>query len=340
MSFSVRSDRLEYNGRSLDALFSQRRNLISPSFHRMIRDILKFNRQASRLADSAPDDRPLRDFLAEHNYGAEFVDQYLVPMAAAIWSAEPGQVLDMPTAFLVRFFDHHGLLQLRDRPQWRVISGGSREYVRKLVDGHRDRIRLNAAVRSVHRHAAGVEVKSSGSEAEFFDAVFLACHSDQALALLTEPTVTEESVLGAIGYQPNEAILHSDERMLPGRRKAWAAWNYHLSAAASRQVAVTYNMNILQGLHARNQYCVTLNGDAEIRTDRIIKRIRYEHPMYTREAIAAQARHREVNRDRLFFCGAYWQNGFHEDGVVSALQAVKHFEEWQQDAELRLRRAS
>ena len=339
MSFSVRSDRLEYNGSSLDALFAQRRNLFSPRFYGMIRDILRFNRQASGSARTESDNRPLREFLAENNFGASFVDNYLVPMAAAIWSAEPTRVLDMPTSFLVRFFDNHGLLQLRDRPQWRVISGGSREYVRKLVDGHRDRIRLNTPVRSVRRVPMGVEVLAAGREPEIFDSVFLACHSDQALRLLSEPTPAEEQVLGAIRYQENEAVLHSDERLMPRHRKAWAAWNYHIPTDPDRHVAVTYNMNILQGLQARNQYCVTLNSDAEIRTDRIIKRFRYEHPMYSREAVAAQARQPDINCDRLFFCGAYWRNGFHEDGVVSALSAIQHFEEWQQNEELHLRRA-
>jgi len=340
MSFSVRSDRLEYNGRSLDALFAQRRNLISPPFYRMVRDILKFNLEATRTTEAAEDDRPLRDYLAENNYGQEFVDQYLVPMAAAIWSAEPSRVLDMPAGFLVRFFTNHGLLQLRDRPQWRVISGGSREYVRKLIAGHRDRIRLNTPVRSVGRVPDGVEVHASGTGPEIFDAVIFACHSDQALSMLRRPTAAEEETLGAIRYQANEAILHTDERVMPKRVKAWGAWNYHIPADPDRHVAVTYNMNILQGLQAQNQYCVTLNNDAEIRTDRIIKRLRYEHPMYTREAVAAQARQKEINQDRFFFCGAYWRNGFHEDGVVSALNAVEHFEEWQQNAELHLRRAS
>ena len=340
MSFSVRSDRIEYNGRSLDALFAQRRNLISPPFYRMVRDILKFNLAATNSTEAEVDERPLREYLADNNYGREFVDQYLVPMAAAIWSAEPSRVLDMPAGFLVRFFANHGLLQLRDRPQWRVISGGSREYVRKLVDGHRDRIRLNTPVRSVSRVQNGVEVQTASTCPEIFDAIFFACHSDQALSMLSQPTVVEQETLGAIKYQSNEAILHSDERLMPKRAKAWAAWNYHIPADPDRHVAVTYNMNMLQGLRTRNQYCVTLNNDAEIRTDRIIKRLQYEHPMYTREAVAAQARHEEINRDRLFYCGAYWRNGFHEDGVVSALDAVEHFEEWQRNAELHLRRAS
>jgi len=340
MSFSVRSDNLEYNGRSLDALFAQRSNLVRPRFYRMLRDIIKFNLEAGRAANGAPNDRSMREFLAENRYGAEFIDQYLVPMAAAIWSAEPTRVLDMPADFLVRFFDNHGLLQLRDRPQWRVVSGGSREYVKKLVAGHRDCIRLNTAVRSVRRVSMGVEVLASGYEPQIYDAVFFACHSDQALNMLSAPTTVEEEVLGAIRYQANEAILHSDERVMPSRKKTWAAWNYHVPKDPDRHVAVTYNMNILQGLRARNQYCVTLNDASEIRADRIIKRLRYEHPMYTREAVAAQARQGEVNQDRFFFCGAYWRNGFHEDGVVSALQAIEHFEEWKQHEELHIRRAS
>jgi len=340
MSFSVRSANTEYSGSSLDALFAQRRNLVSVRFYRMIRDILRFNKAAAQTNLSQVTGVTLRDYLADNNYRREFIDQYLVPMAAAIWSAEPKRVLDMPVDFLVRFFSNHGLLQLQDRPTWRVISGGSREYVRKLVDGHRQQVRLNSAVRSVKRTADGVEIRSSSSEPEMFDAVFFACHSDQALALLGAPTRAEDEVLGAIKYQANEAILHTDERVMPKRRKAWAAWNYHIPSNPERHVAVTYNMNILQGLSARNEYCVTLNSDDEIRSDRVIKRIRYEHPMYTQEAVAAQSRQKELNTDRYFFCGAYWRSGFHEDGVVSALNAVQHFEEWQQDEELYLRRAS
>ena len=339
MSFSVRSDQLEYNGRSLDALFAQRSNLLRPSFHKMVADILRFNREAAETAKSLGN-LTLAEYFDGRGYGKSFLENYLVPMAAAIWSAEPKRVLDMPAEFLFGFFRNHGLLQLKDRPVWRTIKGGSREYVRKLVAGHRDRIRLNTPVYDVVRRAEGVQVRSAGSEAEIFDAVFFACHSDQALELLAKPTQTEAEVLGAMPYQANEAILHTDERLMPRRRKAWAAWNYHVPTDTDRQVAVTYNMNILQGLRAANQYCVTLNNASSIRTDRIIKRICYGHPIVTRESVRAQARHKEMNSDRLFFCGAYWRNGFHEDGVVSALNAVQHFEEWRRNEELHLRRAS
>ena len=342
MSFSVRSEEggLEYCGSSLDALFAQRSNLLRPSFHRMIRDILRFNNKALDAAVDNDDSRTLGDYLLANGYSREFIDHYLVPMAAAIWSAEPVAILDMPVSFLVRFFANHGLLQLRDRPVWRVIKGGSREYVSKLVAGHRDRIRLNSAVRSVRRIDDRVEVRSDTGGRESFDYIFLACHGDQALRLLADATATEREVLGAIRYQANEAILHTDESVMPARRRAWAAWNYHLPRNFGSHVAVTYNMNILQGLDARRQYCVTLNSDERIDQNRIIQRIAYEHPIYSRDAVAAQQRQAELHVDRTFFCGAYWRNGFHEDGVVSAMNALDHFEQRLANAELHLRRAS
>jgi len=341
MTFSVHSEhgRLEYNGSSLNGLFAQRRNLLRPSFYRMVRDILRFNREAMLDIDKASEGLTLGAYLAAREYGADFTNHYLVPMAAAIWSAEPLSVLDMPAEFLVRFFANHGLLQLEDRPQWRVIQGGSREYVRRLVHAHRSSIRLNTPVRSIRRFPDRVEVATESGGIERFDHVFLACHSDQALALLEDPTDTESSVLGAIGYQDNEAVLHTDETTLPRRRRAWAAWNYFVPARCRHQVTVSYNMNILQKLNARKTYVVTLNDDSRIDPDKIVRRVRYQHPVYTRETVRAQARQAELNTDRTFYCGAYWRNGFHEDGVVSALNAVGHFEERLRHGELHLRRA-
>lgn len=341
MTFSVQSISagLEYNGASLNALFAQRRNLLRPSFYRMIRDILRFNEAALLAVDNVSESQTLGEYLIDNAYGREFTQNYLVPMSAAIWSAEPGTVLEMPVAFLIRFFANHGLLQLRDRPVWRVIEGGSREYVSRLVSGHRDQIRLKSAVRSVRRIGEYIEIHSDSGGRELFDAVFLACHSDQALALLKDPTRDELAVLGAIRYQPNEAILHTDASVMPVSRRAWAAWNYHLPSDASRHVAVTYNMNILQGLKTKNQYCVTLNADQEINPDTIIKRVQYDHPMYSLDAVAAQQRQRDLNSDRTFYCGAYWGSGFHEDGVVSAINALQHFERRVADGQLHLRRA-
>jgi predicted NAD/FAD-binding protein len=342
MSFSVQADdgKLEYSGSSLNGLFAQRRNIVRLPFYRMIRDILRFNKTALPGIDHLDDEETLGDYLNKNGYSHEFIDHYLVPMAAAIWSAEPGSVLEMPVRFLVRFFANHGLLQIGDRPIWRVIEGGSREYVDKLVAGHRDRIRLNSPVQSIRRIEDRVEVNSATGGTESFDYVFVACHSDQALALLKDATPAEQEVLGAIRYQSNEAILHTDASLMPKRRCAWAAWNYHIPRDSSGHVAVTYNMNILQGLEANKQYLVTLNNDRHINPDKVIRTVQYEHPVYSRASVAAQGRQAEINDDRTFFCGAYWRNGFHEDGVVSALNALEHFEERLANGKLHLRRAS
>ena len=342
MSFSVQADdgKIEYSGSSLNGLFAQRRNIVRPPFYRMIRDILRFNRTTLPSIDRLDDEETLGNYLRKNGYSHEFVNHYLIPMAAAIWSAEPGSVLEMPVRFLVRFFANHGLLQISNRPIWRVIKGGSREYVGKLVAGHRNRIRLNSPVQSIRRIDERVEVHSATGGTESFDYVFVACHSDQALGLLKDATRTEREVLGAIQYQPNEAILHTDASLMPTKRCAWAAWNYHIPRDSSRHVAVTYNMNILQGLEATKQYLVTLNNDRHIDPDKVIRTVQYEHPVYSRESVAAQRRQAEINTDRTFFCGAYWRSGFHEDGVVSALNALGHFEERLSNGQLHLRRAS
>jgi predicted NAD/FAD-binding protein len=323
MSFSVQAEdgRLEYSGSSLNALFAQRRNIVRPPFYRMIRDILRFNETALPETARLDDSTTLGNYLAEHGYSHEFVDHYLVPMAAAIWSAEPVSVLDMPVKFLLQFFANHGLLQISDRPVWHVIKGGSRQYVNKLVAQHRDRIRLNSPVQTVRRVDDRVELRTAAGGREVFDSVFVACHSDQALSLLVDATPDEREVLGAIRYQQNEAILHVDDSLMPKRRRAWAAWNYHI-------------------LDAENQYLVTLNNDQYIDPGKIIRRVQYEHPVYSRESVEAQQQQAHINRDRTFFCGAYWRNGFHEDGVVSALSALGHFEERRSHGKLHLRRAS
>lgn len=341
MSFSVHSadDHIEYTGGSLNGVFAQRRNLLRPSFYRMVSDIMRFNRDAVREIMASGKSITVGEYLRRGDYSEQFRENYLIPMVAAIWSAEPVAVLDMPAWFLVRFFKNHGLMQVNDHLQWRVIEGGSREYVKRLVAGHRDRIRLNSPVQSLRRTAAGVEIVSETGGRELFDYVFVACHSDQALAMLADPTPGESEVLGAMAYQANEAILHTDESVLPRRKRAWAAWNYFVPDQRRRHVAVSYNMNILQGLEADNTYVVTLNDDTRIDPDKVIRRIAYDHPVYTLESVAAQARQRELNCDRTFFCGAYWRNGFHEDGVVSALNAVSHFEERLERGELHLRRA-
>jgi uncharacterized protein len=343
MGFSVHCDRsgLEYCGGSLNQLFAQRRNLASPGFWRMIRDILRFNRESPRLLDGHEDTLTLGDYLAREAYSARFTQHYIVPMGAAIWSTDPQTMLSFPARYFVEFFANHGLLSINDRPQWRVIKGGSRSYIAPLVAPFADRIRLNAPVACVHRDEFGVEVVLRDGHRASFDAIVFACHSDQALALLDTPSNAERAVLGAIPYQPNLAVLHTDQRLLPRRRKAWAAWNYHVPERTAESVSVTYNMNILQTLEARAQFLVTLNPTMAIDPDKILRTFVYQHPVYTPQGVAAQRRLPEINgQERSFYCGAWCGYGFHEDGVKSGLAAAAAVQTWSSDAELPLLRAS
>lgn len=342
MSFSVKNEKtgLEYNGTTLNSLFAQRSNLFRPSFYQMIREILRFNKEALQLLSDNLDSIRLGDFLKDGKYSSQFINQYLIPMGAAIWSADPTQMYEFPARFFVRFLHNHGMLNVNDRPMWYVIKNGSNSYVEKLTAPFAHRIRLNTPIEAITRFPDHVSIKVKGSAAKKFDAVFIASHSDQALKMLTDASKSEKEVLGAIPYQSNEAVLHTDHTILPKRRLAWAAWNYHLLVRQQDRVALTYSMNILQSIQAPVEFCVTLNNSRLINTNKILKRIHYDHPMFTPAGVQAQSRQNEVNGvNRTYFCGAYWRNGFHEDGVVSALNAINHFKE-QQHAELSLRRAS
>ena len=342
MSFSVKCEKtgLEYNGTTLNTLFAQRRNALRPSFYRMIKDILRFNREAPALLASPAQDISLGEFLYRGGYSRQFIEQYLIPMGAAIWSADPATMTRFPAQFFIRFFHNHGMLSVDDRPQWYVIQGGSQAYVHKLIAPFADRIRTRAAVESVTRHPGHVSVTVKGQTPERFDAVFIAAHSDEALRMLSDASRDEKQILGAIPYQENEAVLHTDHSVLPKRRLAWAAWNYHILPQQQDRVALTYDMNILQSIQAPVQFCVTLNNTRAIDPDKIIKRLTYYHPVFTPKGVAAQARQGEINGvNRTYFCGAYWRFGFHEDGVISALNALQHFKE-QQHAQLSIRRAS
>jgi len=328
MSFSVRNEvtGLEYNGTNLNSLFAQRSNIFKPSFHQMIRDILRFNKKALSLLESGSEIE-LGDYLAQGNYSKQFIDHYIIPMGAAIWSTDAKQMLAFPARFFVRFFHHHGMLTINNRPEWRTIKGGSASYVSKLTAGFTDKIRLNTPIESVRRLKASVRVKPLHGEEEKFDYVFFACHSDQALKLLSDASADETEILSAIPYQENTIYLHHDVSMMPKRPLAWAAWNYHVTEKPLDKVAVTYNMNILQNLKSKMPLLVTLNHTDFINPAKVIKRIKYMHPVYTVAGAAAQARHAEISGvNRTGFAGAYWQNGFHEDGVVSALNALKHFD--------------
>ncbi len=327
MSFSVQCERtaLEYCGNNIRSLFAQRRNLVRPSFYRMLSDIFRFYRQSRELLNGRGDDETtLGQYLDENRYSRIFIDQHIVPMGAAIWSADPVEFLRFPARNFVRFFANHGMLNVLRRPIWRVIQGGSREYARKLTAPWRERVRLRTGVTSIRRGQDAVEITTTSGETQVFDEVILAVHSDQALKMLADPTPVEREVLSAIPYQPNETVLHTDTRLLPRRRRAWAAWNYHVPREENAAATVTYNMNILQGLDAERTYCVSLNRTAEIDPDRIIRRFVYDHPVFTPACNRAQGRHAEISGvNRTHYCGAYWGYGFHEDGVRSALLACQ-----------------
>ncbi len=328
MSFSFRCDRsgLEYNGTSVNSLFAQRRNALSPSFMRMVADILRFNARAPALLQQPETGLALGTYLARGRYSRGFIDRYVLPMGRAIWSATSSAILQFPARFFVDFFDRHGFLNVNNRPVWRTIKGGSREYARKLVAPFRQRIRLNTPVLGVRRDASGVTVRSGAGDTDRFDQVFFACHSDQALRMLEDPSPQERELLGAFPYQTNDATLHTDVSMLPREPLAVAAWNYHLTTQNQSRVALTYNMNILQTLVAPEVFMVTLNRDAEIDPALVLGRYTYDHPVYTPAAVAAQGRRAEISGvNRTCYCGAYWRYGFHEDGVVSALWALEDY---------------
>lgn len=327
MSFSVHCEKtgFEYNGTSLNSLFAQRRNLFKPSFYRMVGEIIRFNRTSLELLAEGPEIK-LGDYLSQNQYSQNFIDYYIIPMGSAIWSTEARQMLEFPARFFVRFFHHHGMLSINNRPEWRVIKGGSASYTEALTASFKHRIRLDSPVEQVRRLKRSVRVKPANGPEESFDWVFFACHSDQALHILKDTTPAEKEVLGAIPYQENTVYLHTDQSLLPKRKLAWAAWNYHVTAKPTDRVAVTYNMNILQGLISKAPILVTLNHTQFINPAKVIKRLTYHHPVYTTEGTRAQARHDEISGvNRTAYCGAYWRNGFHEDGVVSALAALDHF---------------
>jgi predicted NAD/FAD-binding protein len=305
----------------------------------MIRDILRFNLESKALLDCDEDRLSLGDYLFENRYGQLFINNYIIPMGAAIWSTDPQQMLEFPARYFVRFFDNHGLLNIRHRPQWRVIKGGSREYVRKLTAPYRHRIRLNEPVSAVKRLPTHVEVKTTRGAAERFDYLFIASHSDQALAMLSDATPTERMVLGSIPYTRNEAVLHTDTSLLPRKQRTWAAWNYLRRGDNQQRVSLTYNMNLLQKLRAPETFCVTLNDTGNIDPNKIIARMQYHHPLFTSAGVSAQRQHNQINGvRRTWYCGAYWRYGFHEDGVVSALNALQHFTEYTRHAQPSLSR--
>ncbi len=330
MSFGLRCDRtgLEYQGGSLSGLFSQRRNLFRPGFYRMLREILRFNRQSIRLVESGvlDPDLTLKEYLKEGRFGRQLIEWYLIPMGSAIWSASPECFLDFPARFLLGFFHNHGLLTVRGHFQWKTIDGGAIRYIEALTRPFTDRIRLKRPVIAVQRHADRVTITAKNAEPLDFDSVVMAAHADQSLEMLNDATQCEREILGAFPYQPNDTALHVDSAPLPKCRRAWASWNYRIPKEIGRPPVVTYNLNRLQGHVSPDPICVTLNGTEDLDPSKILRRFQYHHPAYSPRALAAQGRWHEINGvKRTYYCGAYWGNGFHEDGVNSALAVAKCF---------------
>jgi predicted NAD/FAD-binding protein len=328
MSFSVtcRNTGLEYRPSTLATLFADRKNLWDPAFWRMLAEILRFRRESGELLRGDERTTTLGEYLVERGYSQFFIEKFLVPMGAAIWSADPERFRDFPAASFVRFFQNHGFLQITGQPQWRVVRGGSNRYVEAMIRPYRERIRLKTPVASIRRHAEFVEVTPAGSSPERYDHVVVATHSDQALSLLADPSEAEREILSAIPYQENLVILHKDISVLPGRRKVWAAWNYMVPNDPGGRAVVTYDMNILQGHRSSAEFLVTLNYEDGIRPSEIFRRMIFHHPVYTIEGIRAQKRRDAINGvNRTWYCGAYWGYGFHEDGVNSALEVCRHF---------------
>ncbi|QQP97166.1 NAD(P)/FAD-dependent oxidoreductase [Lysobacter enzymogenes] len=325
MSFSVQCQRsgLEYNATDLDSLFCQRRNLLSPRFWGMVRDLTRFYRHAPELLEQSGPGPSLGDYLRRERYGAAFRDLHLLPMTCALWSLPAARALEFPARYLVRFMANHQMLQVSARPQWRVVDGGSDRYITAMRSRWSVRERPGCGVTGLRRDAQGVWVRHDWG-LERFDHAVMACHSDQALALLEDADPRERDILGAIGYQTNEAVLHTDARLLPRRRKAWAAWNAYVPADPGAGCTVSYCMNLLQGLDAPEPVVVTLNRSADIDPAKVLARMRYAHPVHDPAAVAAQQRKAQIQgRRRTWFAGAYWGWGFHEDGMRSAVEVAQ-----------------
>lgn len=332
MGFSVKSekDNLEYAGHSLSGLFAQRSNLIRPSFLRILYGMVRFNSKARKDLPYLKPEMTLGQYLNSNNYSKEFISNYIVPIGAAIWSTVPNDMMKISAIFFIRFFDNHGLLQIIDRPNWWVIKGGSKKYIEKMIVSFKDSIKLSSPVNQVKRTANKVEIfyGRQSNYSDIFDKVIFSSHSDQALQILEKPTKEENEILGSIKYQTNDAILHYDYSILPNRKSAWSSWNYLLDQDPEKPVSLTYNMNILQSLNSSRTYCVSLNSNDLIDSTKIIKHLSYEHPLFTVSSVNAQKRKNEISgKNNTFYCGAYWRNGFHEDGVVSALDVCESFGE-------------
>jgi len=329
MSFSVKCEKtgLEYNGTSLNSLFAQRKNFFKPSFYKFLLGIGHFNKAAKKFLAHSNAQISLRSFIETENIPKDVVDFYFIPMASAVWSADLDLMWDFPAKFILQFWENHGFLEINDRPQWYVIKGGSSAYIASFTKPFSDRIRLNTPVKSVWRDA-GVVTVATKDGSEVFDKIIFACHSNQVLKILRDIDEAENSLLSSVPYQKNRAILHTDASLLPKKKLAWAAWNYHLNDSQTSKksaASVTYNMNILQELESETIYNVTLNPITEIDKKTVIKELEYEHPIFTLESVKQQDGYAEwMGRNNTYFAGAYLRYGFHEDGVITAMRVANH----------------
>jgi predicted NAD/FAD-binding protein len=328
MSFSVQCDKtgLEFSPSNFNSLFIQRRNLLRPSFYRMLWDVVRFKRDSEELLKSDDYAITLAAFLNGKGYTRSFIEHFIIPMGEAVWSADPMKFNEFPAHYFAQFFKNHGFLNIKDQPQWLTVKGRSRTYIKPITKPYADQIRVSCPIASVRRQADGIEISPRNQPAEKFDQVVIAAHSDQALAMLEDPTDAEQNILGAIPYQENEAVLHCDETLLPSKKAAWASWNYHIPKEDTGRVAVTYDMNILQSIGAPEEFCVSLNLAKAINPDKIHRQYVYHHPVYNLESLTARQSHGQISGvHRTHFAGAYWGYGFHEDGVRSAVEVCKHF---------------
>ncbi|MGJ8682818.1 NAD(P)/FAD-dependent oxidoreductase [Paraglaciecola sp.] len=331
MSFSVHNCQtgLEYNGHNLDTLFAQRRNLLRPSFWGLVKEILRFNKLCKNILESQNyhSGLTLGEFLTENNFSDFFSEHYILPMGAAIWSSSLAEMEDFEFKFFVQFFHNHGLLNIADRPQWYVIPNGSRSYLTPLTKTFKNSIKLNSNIKNIERNDGQIQIHFNDAPSETFDEVVIACHSDEALSLLSHPSDDEKEILGAMPYSQNSVILHTDESLLPHKEKAWASWNYQLSQDRNKAASVTYNMNILQGIKSPHTFCVTLNQKEAIDPKLILREFTYHHPIFSSSSIKAQQQRDKIcGVKHTHYAGAYWHSGFHEDGVKSAVEVAKRFD--------------
>jgi predicted NAD/FAD-binding protein len=327
MSFSVQStlNRLEYAGNNLKTLFAQKKNLLNIYFWRLLWEILKFNKLAKKILQKPEliENLTIQEFVNKHNFSEYFLDNYLLPMSSAIWSSSYKDIKKFSLLFFLNFLNNHGMININDRPQWLTIKNGSETYVQKIVSQLKGKIKLNSIISNVYRNNGKCIIEINKKKLKF-DFVFFACHADQALKLIKNPNLLEKNILGSFKYSSNKAVLHQDTNLMPKNKSIWSAWNYIIKNKTTSQARVTYNMNILQSISPKNDLLVSLNSDHDINPKAILKSMDYTHPIFNLNTYLNQKQQHLVCKDGFAFSGAYWGNGFHEDGVVSALNAIKY----------------